>query len=167
MTRSVPSEVESAVAQDDTRPIYLIRMGWNTELTVCTYGENISWNMETWTASGASVSGLDTARGTLVLPIADDGPWLSLVLNEAPRDRLIEVYEYQTDFAASPQASDAVLTFSGFMDEAVIGKDIRVSLIESSQYKQWPNSSIDRPTYNYLVPSGQRISWGTDYLVAE
>jgi hypothetical protein len=61
--------------------------------------------------------------------------------------------------------SDAVLVFSGVMDEAQIAGNIRVSMVESSQAKGFPPTNIDRPVYNYMLTSGQSVRWGNDTLV--
>jgi hypothetical protein len=58
-----------------------------------------------------------------------------------------------------------VLVFDGFMDEARIGQNIRVSLIEAAQKKGFPGGRIDRPTYNYLLPPGSKIQWGFDIVM--
>ena len=165
MTRALSATITAAVAADDTRPIYLIRMAWASEVRVATWQSNITWNSETWQASGVQVISLDAGGGVLEFPIEDTGPWLSLVLNETPRNRAVEIYEHHTNYAVSPAVSDAVLVFSGVMDEAQIAGNIRVAIVESSQAKGFPPTSIDRPVYNYMLASGQHVRWGNDTLV--
>jgi len=165
MTRTVSATISTAIAQPTTRPIYLIRMAWNTEVRACTWAADISWNSETWTASGIEVSNLDANGGVLDMPLGDSEPWLALVVGEIPRNRAINVYEYQTNYTVSPAVSDAVLIFTGFMDEAQIGSKIRMTLIEGTQKKGFPPGRIDRPTYNYLLAPGTRIQWGVDTVM--
>ena len=166
MTRALSATITTAISADDTRPIYLIRMGWAVEVRAATWQSSISWNSETWQASAVQVVSLDASGGVLEFPIEDNGPWLSLVLNETPRDRAVQIYEHHTNYAVSPAVSDAVLVFSGVMDEAQIAGNIRVSMVESSQAKGFPPTSIDRPVYNYMLTSGQSVQWGNDTLVA-
>lgn len=169
MTRTVSSVVAVAVAQDATKPIYLIRMGWDVqspdvERRIATWDQNISWNSETWTASGAAVEGIGPARARLVLPVGASDPWLSLVQTQVPRDRTVEIYEYHTS-TASPSGSDAELLFTGYMDDASIDeREIQINLIEGKTNKGFPPTSIGPPTYNYLVPAGSRLFWGPDIV---
>jgi hypothetical protein len=167
MTRTVSSTTSAAVAQDVTKPVYLIRMGWVTEVRSATWAENISWDSETWTASGLSVKGLDSDGGTLMMPLGDDDPWLDLVVDENQRNRTIQVYEHQTDYTASPVVSDATLIFEGFMDQATIGDEIQVTLIENKKHKSFPPTSIDRPIYNWLLTTGTKIVWRGGIIEAE
>jgi len=164
MTRTVSATITSAIAQETTRPVYLIRMAWDTEVRAATWAASISWNAETWVASGITITALDMNGGTMEMPVGDTDPWLSLVLGEVPRERAIEVYEYHTNLAASPIASDAVLVFSGVMDDVTISDSIRVRLIEGATNKAFPFTNIDRPTYTYLLPSGTRLAWGADVI---
>ena len=165
--RTLSATITSAVAQDVTQPIYLLRMGFSSELTVATWGADINWNGETWSASGIAVKRLGIKSGSIEFPLADDGPWLSLLLNEGARERAITIYEYHTDLSASPQVSDAVAVFTGIMDGVRITDRAIVEVLESTTAKRFPHTSIDRPVYNYLPVSGSRITWGTDYLVVE
>ena len=167
MTRSTSSTVSTAVALNPTKPIYLIRMGFSVEQRIATWNASISWNSETWAASGAAVSSLNGSTGMIELPLDDSEAWLALVLNEAPAGKTITIYEHHTDTSASPVASDAVSIFVGIMDEMQIDNRIKIQLLESSNAKGFPFTSIDRPTYNYLPQSGTRITWGTDYVVVD
>lgn len=165
MTRTVSATISTATAQETTQPIYLIRMGWETEVRAATWDSNISWNSETWVASGIQISNLDANGGTMDMPNGSADPWLALVMSETPRNRTIEVYEHHTNRTVSPETSDATLIFSGYMDETSIGNTIRVSLIEGTTRKGFPPGNIDRPTYTYLLASGQRIQYGNDIVV--
>jgi len=167
MTRTVSATVSTAVAQETTRPVYLIRMAWETEVRAATWATDISWNSETWASSGIRITSLDMNGGTMEMPVGDSDPWMALCLGEVPRGRAIEVYEWHTNFTVSPIVSDAVLLFSGVMDEVKVGRNIRVRLIESATNKTFPFTSIDRPTYTYLLPSGTRLSCGNDTIIVQ
>jgi len=171
MTRTLSATSTAAIALDHTRPIYLIYMAWDTAsplptyLRVATWGASISWNSQTWIASGAEIAGIGANGGRLQLPMGDDDPWLGLVQTQSAVDRAITVYEYHTNFGVSPIASDAVQIFSGVMDGVDIdaGK-ITISLIESATNKSFPSTSIGPPTYNWLLPKGTRLFWGPDVV---
>lgn len=171
MTRTLTATISAAITDTKTKPIHLIHMGWDaasptpTYLRAATYDSNITWGGHTWIASGLNVTNLDANGGNLEMPMGDSDPWLALVLGQLPRNRTIDIYERQTNFAVSPHASDAVLIFSGYMDEAQIGNTIRVNLIESATRKGFPPGRIDRPTYTHLLKPGTRIQWGLDTVM--
>jgi len=164
MTRTVSSIISAAVAQDITTPVYLIYMAWDTPVRIAVWDQNITWNSQTWTASGAGIKSLSADRGTLTLPNGDGDPWLALVNSEVPLDRVIEIYEHHTS-TGSPAGSDAVLVFSGRMDGATIaGVEISINLVEGRTNKGFPASSIGPPTYNFLLPKGTKLYWINDVL---
>jgi hypothetical protein len=173
MTRTLPAAVSAAIAEDVTRPIYLIHMAWDVSSPdvgryIATYDSPISWNSITWAASGAEVTRLGAGGGSIRLPNGDDDPWLDLVSTETPRGRAVEVYEYHTDFTASPHDSDATLLFSGIMDGSEVTlKQIEIDFIDSLRYKKFPNTSIDAATFTHLLAAGSRIYWGPDVVLVK
>jgi len=166
MSRTLNSTVTSAIAKDVTTPVYLIQMGWSTTLYAATWSTDIVWNGQTWSASGLEVTQLDETGGVLEMPVGDSDNWLALILSEIPRNRSISIYEHHTDTTVSPQ-TDAVLIFTGLMDEVEIGDKIRMRLIESLTAKVFPPTSINPPTYNYLLQAGQRLIWADLIITAE
>lgn len=168
MTRILPAAVDAAVDEAVTRPIHLIRMAWATERRIATFDIDISWDSETWSASGAVVQNIGPNGGTMILPIGTGLPWIGLANTEKLRGRAIEVYEYHTDFTASPQESDATPIFSGTMDDGVATiKGLRVNLREGKKNRVFPPGNIEPPTYNFLLASGQRLFWGPDIITVE
>lgn len=172
MTRSVPAVVSAAVAQDATRPVYLIRMGWalsspDVNRRIATWAANISWNSETWSASGAEIRSLTSQGGSLRLPNGDGDPWLNLVSTEYAIGRAIDIYEHHTS-TASPAGSDATQLFSGLMDAVEITPtEITISFIENLQNKRFPPTSITTAVYTELLSAGQRLYWGPDVVMVE
>jgi hypothetical protein len=172
MTRTVSAVVSAAVAQDATQPIYLIRMGWalsspDVNRRIATWAADITWNSETWSASGADVRSLSPAGGTLLLPNGDTDPWLGLVSTEVARGRTIDIYEYHTS-TASPAGSDATQLFSGLMDAVDITPvDIVISFIDNLLNKRFPPTSITPSVYTELLSAGQRLYWGPDVVMIE
>ena len=169
--RTVSATITSAVGQNATRPVYLIRLFIGDEYRISTWGAPIVWSTQTWGPSsspentslyGARVSNVTVGGATVHLPANDF--WLGAILNNGIRNSPISIYEHHTDSTVSPQA-DAVLLFAGVMDQVVIGEDIRITAIENSTAKGFPVASIDRPTFNHLLKSGDRITWGTDTII--
>ncbi|MCH8844545.1 MAG: hypothetical protein IID61_16415 [SAR324 cluster bacterium] len=126
---------------------------------------DIDWNSETWIDSGIEVFNLTRTAGSIEFPLSTDDPWLSLILNEGTRGRSISIYEHYTDLTVSPQVADAVLIFTGVMDEPVFTDVIKLSIIESSQAKTFPPDSVDTPVFTHLLQHGDRIDWGIDTIV--
>lgn len=157
MSRTVSSGIQTAVEGKSTAPIYLLRLSFNSENRLATWDTDISWNGETWTASGAEVSDLSETGASLTLPT---DVWLSVVLNDGTRGRNIQIYEYHA--TASPL--DAVLVFTGKMDTVRIAERIEIEVIAASTAKSFPPTSIDRPTFTHLPVSGTTIIWGFDRI---
>ena len=164
MSRAVSATISSAIAGDTTRPIYLLEIGYSSTVRICTFDADIIWSGYSWESSGVEVRSMSSARATLEFPNGDSDPWLALALVEGTRDVTLNVYEHHYDATSSPQG-DAVLVFSGVMDEATITDDkVVVRCIESSQRKTFPPNSVDDETFTYLMTSGDRVIWGNDVL---
>ena len=166
MSRTLSATLSTATSKTATRPVYLLRMGFASEVRAATWGSAITWNSESWIASGAEVDNLDKSGARLRFPIGESDPWMALILNEGTRGRSLQIYTHYTDATASPQA-DAELVFTGLMDEATITDSITVTAIESAENKGFPSGEIGPPNMNYLPESGTTIAWGTDTLVVE
>lgn len=169
MSKTVSGIIDAAVSQKTTTPVYLIDMGWDIaspDVTrrIATWDTDITWNSQTWTASGATVKGLSVERGRLILPNGDGDPWLALVNGQLARDRDIDIYEHHTS-TASPQGSDAVLLFSGRMDGVVIdGLKISINLLNGRANKAFPQGGLNPPTYNYLLPVGTKLYFNNEIV---
>jgi hypothetical protein len=171
MTRSTSSDTQTAVAQNVTTPPLLIYMEWSSTLRIATWDTDITWNSQTWTKSGARGENINTAGGTLIVPNDTDfsvSPhvnfWLDRIA-EDPLDRAIQIYQYNINKTVSPWVGAAEEIFNGIMDRAEVRVNgIRISLIESRQVKKFPPSSIEPPTYNWLLDVGDRLFWGDDIV---
>lgn len=163
MSRTLPTTVSAAIASDATRPIYLVEFGFDTTQRAATWDSNITWNGQTWSASGVSVSRLTPRDCTVKLPTGEDDGWLALVMSDGVRGRTISIYEHHYDAASSPQ-TDAVLVFIGIMDSVTIGDNIELRVLESSRAKTFPPGSIDEPTFTHLLKPGTEIAWGNDKI---
>jgi hypothetical protein len=162
--RFLPGEGSATVAKAATRPAYLLRLAFEnespqTDMLACTWDADISWNAETWSASGVEVKNLARAAATLEFPIGENDPWLTPIMAGGTRGRAIQIYQHYTDLTASPQAW-AVLMFTGVMDSAVITDKIRVSAMEKARATSFPPESIDQPKFNHFLTSGSIIVWG-------
>jgi len=171
MTRTVSATITAAVGEVVTQPVYLIDMGWDAvspdiNRKIATWASDITWNSSTWQASGASVQQLTAGGGRLRLPNGDGDPWLALATGQITRGRSLDIYEYHTDFTASPITSDAVQVFSGIMEGCSITQErIEIDFIEGLLNKSFPQTSIDPTVYTHLLSEGQRIYWGPDVVL--
>ena len=165
MSRTLPTTVASAVQLTATQPKYLLDLAFSSgTVYAATWGADVSYNGQTYVSSGLEVSRLNDSSATLKFPNGTSDPWLSLVLNDGTRGVAISIYSHQYDATASPQ-SDAVLVFTGIMDEADISdEDVTVKVIAASAAKRVPPTPIDQPTFTYLPQAGTVISWGNDKL---
>lgn len=172
MTRTVSATITSAVGNDVTTPTYLIHLVWDATSPlvnsyIATWDTAITWNGISWQASGADVTRLSASGGQLRLPNGDADSWLTLVTNQNPKGKTINIYEHHTDATASPQA-DATLLFSGVMDSCMVtDEDITIDFIENLTNKSFPVSSIDPTTYPYLLAPGSRMYWGPDIVLVQ
>jgi hypothetical protein len=167
MSRSISATITAATAKTATKPIYLLRLGFDAEVKAATWDQDITWNGETWIDSGIEVSSLKADKADIKFPNGTVDPWLSLVLNEGVLGRAVQIYEYHENTTSSPN-KDAVLLFVGIMDDASISDNvISVNVIESSASKVFPNVVIDRPTFNYIPPAGTEIAWGPDKIIVK
>ncbi|GAG29433.1 unnamed protein product [marine sediment metagenome] len=137
-------------------------MAFDTPERAATWADNISWDGETWEASGIEVRNLTSKGVTLEFPLAD---WKALIRADGTGGRSISIYEHYTDITASPQTADAVLMFSGVMDAAAWTDKIVVSAVEKSRVTSFPPESVEAPKFTYLLKSGQRIMWVGDTVV--
>lgn len=170
MTRTLSGIIETATGQDSTTPIYLIEIeNWsNTSpiqtTRICTWDVDITWNSQTWTASGAQIDRLSLSGGTLELPNGDDDPWLGIVANCGTRGIAVTIYEHHTS-TGSPQGSDATQVFEGVMDgDDLTEGGFRISLVEGKRNKGFPPTSINRTEYTHLLKNGDRIFWVSDIV---
>jgi len=166
MSRTLPATVDSAVDSDQPRPVYLVQMGLTTTTRAATWDQSIVWNGLTWASSGIEITNISASGARLKISFGDNDGWLSRVLDvdKGVRGRQILIYEHHTDTTASPQ-TDAVLVFSGIMDDVSVADDISITCIDDSQVKGFPPTAIDRPKYNFLLEPGDRIRWGPDEYV--
>ena len=159
MSRALSGTISAAITSTATRPVYLVQLGFDTVRRIATWDQDITWGGYTWSASGVTVGDLNSGGTRLTLPSGDSDPWLSLVLTDGTRDRAISIYEHHTDTASSPQ-SDAVLVFTGIMDEASITDKLVINVIDTSRAKAFPAESVDESVFTNLLTSGSQIVWG-------
>jgi hypothetical protein len=171
MTRDTSSDTQTAVAQKVTTPPLLIFMDWASPLRVATWDSDITWNAQTWIASGVRGENINSTGGQLILPNDTDfsvSPqvnfWLDRIA-EDPLDLAVQVYQYNINKTVSPWISDAEEIFNGIMDRSEVTlRGIRIRLVESRQAKAFPPTSIEPPVYNWLLDIGDRLHWGTDII---
>jgi hypothetical protein len=163
MSRTLSATISSAISSQATRPIYLIEMGFSTTVRAATWDQDITWGGYSWVASGITLSNLSANGTRMEFPTGTSDPWLALALNEGTRNTTVSIYEHHYDATASPQ-TDAVLVFTGIMDEVTLSDRMSVSVIESSASKAFPAQSVDLPTFSYLMTPGDQIVWGNQTI---
>jgi len=163
MSRTTNTTILTAIAKDATRPAYLIRIGFATEKRAATWDSDISFNGETWTASGIEVGNLSRASVSLDFPLGDGDPWMALFHAENARGIVVNIYQHYTDLTSSPQTG-AILMFTGIMDEAVMTDKIKVSVQEKSRVISFPPDSVGPPKFTHFLQSGTTITWAGDTL---
>ena len=170
MSRLDSTTITTAIAKDDTIPAFLLEMAISadspmTTMRAATWDTDIPWNGETWTASGILVKNISRTACTLEFPLGADDPWLAIIMDDGLRGREVSIYQHYTDETSSPQ-TDAVLIFTGIMDDVVLSDRARVSVQEKSRTITFPPESVEQPKFNYLLPSGTVITFdGKQILV--
>ena len=169
MSRTLPGTVSGAIVKAATRPAYLLRFSFSSaspmvETLVATWDSNISWNGETWLASGVEVKNLSRTAASITMPTGTADPWLAILAADGFRGRQVQIYMHYTDLTASPQAG-AVLVFTGIMNEANITDKISLSVQEKSRAISFPPESMGPPKFNYFLQSGTTIEWAGKTVV--
>ena len=169
MSRTLPATVSTAIAKAATRPAWLLRFSVSTaspigETLAATWDSNISWNGETWLASGVEVRNLTRTRATVELPLGSGDPWLNLINTQGLRGKQLQIYEHYTDETQSPQAG-AVLMFTGIMDTVTMANKATVQVVEISQAIQYPLESVTTDKFTFLLKTGTSIEWSGDTIV--
>jgi hypothetical protein len=164
MSRTLPGQGSATVAKVATRPAYLLRLALENgspavDMLAATWDSTITWNSETWIASGIEVKNLTRSACTIEFPLGENEPWLAPINVGGTRGRSIQIYQHYTDTTASPQAW-AVLMFTGVMDMATITDKITVTAQEKSRATSFPPESVDQPKFTHFLTSGSVIVWG-------
>ena len=168
MSRSLDAPIGTAIVKAATRPAYLLRLAFENgspaaDMLAATWDSDISWNGETWSASGIEVKNLSRAACTIEFPLGENDPWAAVIRSGGVLNRSVMIYQHYTDLSASPQAG-AELMFTGILDQAVWSDKIVVPAMEKSRVTSFPPESIDQPKFNYLLTSGTVIVWGGGIL---
>lgn len=164
MSRSLASEIVSAIVGPHTEPKFLIRMiAGSPQKKIATWDSAVSWNSEVWAASGVEVEELDISGGRLRLPNDDDDEWIDFI-NSDFQGQTIQVYAHYKDWNSSPQTANAVLIFTGELDRHDIDPRGRITITfdESRQVKVFPPTSLGPPVHNHLLPVGSILHYGNE-----
>jgi len=164
MSRTLAAPIGTATAKAATRPAYLLRLALENgspavDMLAATWSDDISWNGETWSASGIEVKNLTRAACSIEFPLGENDTWSSVIKAGGVRNRAVSIYLHYTDETQSPQAN-AELIFTGIMDTVAWTDKIVVSAKEKSRVIGFPPESVDDPKFTYLLTSGRVIVWG-------
>lgn len=149
-----------------TRPGYLVRVGFPTELRFSTMGA-VTWGGQEWGAYDVKVSELSrvsSASRTASLSFGNlTNEFGAIVLSNNVADVPIEIYSV---YAGAPD--DAVLEFSGVGDSCEVGDRVVINLVGQSTQKTFsPRRRVSVTTgFNTLLPAGTVLSvGGSTYLL--
>ncbi len=154
------------------RPGYLVELGFDTVLRMTSFESSVTWNSQTWTAEGISVSGIkhegrsgQTARITLP---DGAGAYFAVIRADGLDDRTAKIWSVHGG-PASYDPSDPIQLFDGYMDGAPeLGERVVINLTTQGNRVQWtPNMRIEPGVFNWLPPPGSRYSWnGSTWTIA-
>lgn len=153
-----------------TRPGYLIRLGFSTDLYLSTMGD-ISWDGHSWTGTDVKVSGLGqdgkgSNQGTLELGNTDNA-FGALVLNEGTSDVPVQIWAC---YAGATAAGDPAQVFDGVADGAEVGTSkVSLTLVEQGNKTLYsPRLFINKASgFNFLQPVGTKISVNGEVFILE
>ncbi len=163
MPIDVSTSTDAALAEDVTKPRYLVQLGFETVQYLCTR-EDVTWNGQTWTGNGVQVGRLftnsDGGQGaTIELPNADNA-YSSLVFSEGVAGRVCKIWVLYGDAPFADE--DAVPVFDGVMDACDVGAlRVQVTCIgDGDKTGISPNLVIGPPVFNHLPAAGTVLYWG-------
>lgn len=166
MVRLLTPALAAEVGLTVTRPGYLVRMEFATELRFSTLGA-VRWGGQSWETYDVKVQGLtreSNATRTASLSLGNlTNEFGAIVLSNPVADVLIEIYAV---YAGAP--NDAVLEFSGVGDSCEVGDRVVINLVgQSTQRNFSPRRRISAATgFNTLLPAGTVLSLGgSTYLL--
>ena len=169
MSRTLTSEVSTAVGQTVTRPRFLIWLGWSSNVRVCT-AESVVWDGYTWAAAGARINQIGGANVNTQVSIDlpnHSGGYGAIALSEGLQDIPVKVWML---YGTSPfVTADAVLLFDGQMNGGRITLDkVTVDCIAMrAAFMYAPRLSLQPPLCNHLLPTGSVLTWNGDTFILE
>ena len=163
--RVLSSATASAVANQVTKPFFVMQLGFPSNLFYSTRG-TVSWNSVTWTGVDAKLNALNTDRNGTIrgsIEVANhDNVMSALVLNHGVQNRECKIWKLYGDGPFAVE--DAVQVFDGVMDGVPgIGNYVQITIASEGLFSQYtPRILCSPPTFNHLPPRGTIIFWEGD-----
>jgi len=163
--RTLDANTLAAVGADVTRPVYLVRLGFNV-ITRLTTGETVNWSAEGGTFTAAS---FEVAPGPEISIFNENKAFGVTVLTDGTAGREMRIWQaYRASGATSslPGHTEPELLFVGLMGPAVIGAKVVITgkRIET-QYT--PRQYVAPPLFNHLPKAGTVIEMPGQKVVLE
>ena len=150
MPRTLQTNINAAVDDTITSPVYLVAIGWSTPVYISS-GQEVTYQTNTYIAGNCRVEDID-AEPTVYLPNTT-GAYSSLVFLEGTTD--VDVTIYLTYFPPAGQ-TEVMTRFSGEINNAdpIDGKEVglRLTRFEANR-RQAPRIVIGPPVWNHVRPA--------------
>ena len=163
MSRTLTMPTTNALAEQLTRPGYLVYIGWSTPVRLSSRAD-LTWNSSLYIGFGVSASGIEwrgsaEQGGTLKLDNSS-GSYSILALDEGVADVPVKVWAYD---AAATATADPVAVFDGVGDSCDIMPAAITIKVTSKRSRSLfaPRSYITQDNgFSIVPPDGKTIVWG-------
>ena len=170
LTSAQDTQVDAAVVQ----PWLLVKLDFSTPLYLTNADENISWNSQTWSVSGITVSGLHPSkigggqRVQITLPDTANA-YFDIIRSEGVDDKQALIYAVHGAPGTAFAVDDAEQLFDGVMDAVPnMGERVTITLASTGTRQMYtPRHYVQPPLFNHLPVPGERIFWNGVWFVAE
>ena len=169
LTAAQATEVAKTVG---ARPGYLVELGFASTLRLTSFESTVTWNSQSWVASGVRVSGITHGAGSaqqarITLPDTD-GAYFAVVRADGLDDRTAKIWSVHGG-PASYALTDPVQLFDGYMDGAPeMAERITISLTTQGNRTMFtPRNRIAPQLFNYLPAHGEKRRWGNVIMIAQ
>jgi hypothetical protein len=153
------TDLSVAIRESITRPLYLVKMGFNTPVRLSSR-ETQTWDGFTWLEAGIEV----TISESPTLKIFNENTLFGqAVLSDGTAGRSVEIYQA---YGLSSGYTTPVLKFIGEMGQATIGEQVLIKCKRSAPNRT-PRHSASPPTFMHLPKSGTRIETPKQTVVLE
>lgn len=163
MTRTLtPAQDVEVDKRTGAQPMLLMEIGFTPVARLTTCGENVTWNGETWVASGATMTGIapgTQGEGDAILSLPDhDNALFASLLATGWSGISVECWSLHGGPGAYAVA-DAKSIYTGFTNEMELNP-MRVNLTclsGGANALHSPRIRIQQPWFNHLPRHGQAI----------
>lgn len=168
--RALSGATLSEIVKPITRPINLIEIVFAAVTYRLSTGPTVTWNAQTWIASGAKVENLQSLvggamDGRISLPNTDNAA-SALVLVDGVADRVCRIYQLYGDGPYS--VGDEIKLFEGVCDNAEIDLDrVVINITTERRLSETAPRIYFEAFCTRLPPAGTVISWGGEHYRLE